>query len=80
MSDDIKNTTLDYHLTCEEHPDGQALLNASWVTNVPGTKFQLQVECLTDHSVNETMGFLSEVQSRITDLVLTWAAVTKKAK
>ncbi len=73
-----ETTNVDFHLNCEQSPDGAALIHASWATDVPGARFQVSIEAVTDHSVNEAISFMSELQLRITDNIKTWGARAKR--
>lgn len=79
MATEPKTTDVDFHLAVERTPEGGAHLLADWSVRLPGTTFNINVECTTGHAVNETIAYMSDLQRQMIDSIRTFGAINGAA-
>lgn len=75
MTNEPKTTDVDFHLAVEASPGGGAHILGDWSVRLPGTTFNVNIEVVTSHSVNEAIGYMSDLQRQMVDSIRTFGVV-----
>jgi len=72
MTNNVKSSNVDFHMSIEENPLGGALLLSQGQVRLGHTNFTIDLQVVTHHKVNETISFISDLQKMMVHEMKVW--------